>query len=120
MTTTTETLGLTAGEAGRDAGMAQAEHAADPRVILLIDKAIAEANASGKRWSANTIRDQFAVTSQGLVGARVRAATQRRPREMKHVDWIPSNLKSTRHHEIKVWVGIVRAPASTPAQEKTP
>lgn len=108
----------TPGEVARDAGMAQAEHGADPRVILLIDQAIADANASGKRWSANDIRQRVTTTSQGLVGARVRAAAQRRPREMKHVGWVPSDLPSTRHHEIKVWVGIVRAPAG-PAQENS-
>jgi len=107
---------IAAAKAARDAGMAQAEQAADPRVILAIDAAIAEANESGERWSANTIRDKFPVSASGLVGARVRAATQRRPREMKHVGWTPSTLRSTRHHEIKVWVGI---PADEQDQEPT-
>lgn len=121
MTTTTaprtRAEALASAAAARDEGMAQADQGADPRVILMIDAAIARANASGKRWSANTIRNQFSVSSQGLVGARVRAAAQRRPREMKCVDTEPSTLKSTRHHDIKVWVGIVRTPADTDQEQ---
>ena len=92
-----------------EAGMRQAENAADPRVILAIDAAIDRANASGEPWSANDIRDQFPTTqSKGLVGGRVRAAAQRRPVEMEAVGRVPSNLDSTHGHEIKVWRGVAR------------
>ena len=90
----------------RDEGIATAENAADPRVALAIDAAIERANKRGRRWSANDIRDQFPVANQGLVGARVRAAAQRRPAEMVAVGRTPSTLESTHHHEIKVWLGI--------------
>ena len=92
-------------EALRDAGMAQAEQAADPRVILAIDAEIAKANAAGERWSANTIRERLPVSSRGLVGSRVKAASQRRPREMVAIDREPSTLSSTHKAEIKVWIG---------------
>lgn len=93
-------------EALRDAGMQQAENHADPRVILAIDAAIERANASGRPWSANDIRDEMPTTeSKGLVGARVRAAAARRPRVMDCVDREPSDLPSTHKAEVKVWVG---------------
>lgn len=101
---------IAAARAARDAGMAVAEYAADPRTILAIDAAIDRANASGRRWSANDIREEFpTLDSTGLVGSRVRAAAQRRPREMRCVDTTPSTLKSTHAHDIKVWVGIPAA-----------
>lgn len=92
--------------AARDEGMAAARHVADPRVILMIDEAIAKANASGDAWSANDIRDQFAVTSQGLVGDRVNAAANRRPVEMRKIGTTRSLLKSTHNKPIAVWVGV--------------
>lgn len=109
MTTTTQSRRAeeyAVAEAARDEGIATAENAADPRVMLAIDKAIADANASGKAWSANDIRDQFPVSSQGLVGARVRAAAQRRPAEMTQIGTIRSNLKSTHTKPIAVWKGL--------------
>ena len=94
-------------EALRDAGMAQAEAAADPRVILAIDAEIAKANAAGERWSANTIRERLPVSHGPLVGARVRAAATRRPREMVRVGYVPSSLASTHAHPIAEWIGAV-------------
>lgn len=91
----------------RDAGMAQAERAADPRLIVMIDELIAEANASGRPWSANDIRDRVPVVGRGLVGARVRAASMRKPAEMKRVGGVRSNLASTHAKEIAVWRGVV-------------
>ena len=96
-------------EALRDAGMAQTENAADPRVILAIDAAIDRFNASGRPWSANDLRDELPVSHGPLVGARVRAAAARRPVEMVCVGRVPSNLKSTHAHEIKVWIGAEHA-----------
>ena len=93
-------------EALRDAGMAAAENAADPRIILAIDAAIERANASGRPWSANDIRDELPVSHAGLVGARVRAAATRRPVEMVRVGYVPSSLPSTHAHPIAVWVGV--------------
>lgn len=102
----TDAEAVEAAEQARDEGMEAATNAADPRVILTIDKLIAKANASGKRWSANDIRKQLPVSSQGLVGARVRAASMRRPIEMVQVDVTPSTLKSTHKKPIAVWVGV--------------
>jgi hypothetical protein len=95
---------LLAAEQGRDAGMSQTEEHADPRVIIAIDAAIDRANASGEAWSANTIRDQF-PTAGPLIGARVRAAATRRPREMVRIGYVPSDLPSTHCHPIALWVG---------------
>ena len=92
----------------RDAGIAQAEQATDPRVTLTIDAAIEDAIASGRRFSANNIRDKFPVCDQHLVGGRMRAyATKRVDGQplMVCVGRTPSTLASTHAHEIKVWLG---------------
>ena len=97
--------------AGRDAGMQAAEDHADPRVILAIDAAIDDLNASGKPWSANDLRE-IAPTAGPLIGARVRAAATRRPREMVRVGYVPSDLPSTHAHPIALWVGVAQEVAS--------
>lgn len=92
----------------RDAGMATAEQAADPRVIAAIDAAIEKAIASGRRFSTNHIRDQFPVASQGLVGARIRSYAGRKvdgERLMVRVAYEASTLPNTHHHPIAVWIG---------------
>lgn len=99
----------TAPTALRDAGMAAAEAAADPRVLLTVDKVIADAIASREPFSANTIRERLPVTSQGLVGARMNAASMRRPVEMVAVGEEPSNLPSTHGKPIAVWVAVCDA-----------
>jgi hypothetical protein len=96
---------LTAAEQGRDKGMQQAEDHADPRVIASIDAAIDELNASGQQWSANDLR-KVAPTAGPLIGARVRAAATRRPREMVRVGYVPSDLPSTHAHPIALWKGV--------------
>lgn len=99
---------VAAARAARDDGMAEAEHAADPRVILAINAAIEAAIASGRRFSANTIRDKFPVSDEHLVGTRFQAYTQKRVDGhplMVRVGYEASTLKSTRAHEIKVWLG---------------
>jgi hypothetical protein len=98
---------MTAGDDLRDQGMQQAEEHADPRVILAIDAAIARANATGNPWTVNDIREQFPVSSSGLVGARVRAAALRRPVEMEQTGRFPkSNLPSTRSARVAEWRGV--------------
>lgn len=97
---------MTTPEALRDEGMAAAENAADPRVILAIDAAIERAIESGQRFSVNDIRDQFpTVTSTGLVGDRFSRMAKRRPRRMIAVGREPSTLPSTHAAEVKVWIG---------------
>jgi hypothetical protein len=96
---------IAAAEAARDAGMALVEEHADPRAILHIDAVIGRWNASGRIWSANDIRDELPVADEHLVGARVRAASQRRPREMYPVGYTPSTLLSTHAHPIRTWQG---------------
>lgn len=101
-------MSSTAGEALRDEGMEQVEGAADPRLILMIDAKIQDAIDSGRQFSANTIRDQFPVAHSNLAGARMRAFTSKRVDGhpvMVRVGYTPSTLPSTRHHEIKVWLG---------------
>lgn len=89
----------------RDQGIAATEHAADPRLMLMVDAKIAELNASGRPWSANDLRDMLPVVAGPLVGARVRAAATRRPVEMERVGYEPSSLRSTHAHPIAVWRG---------------
>lgn len=95
-------------DADRDEGIAQVENGSDPRVMLAIDAAIQAAIDSGRRFSANDIRDQFPVADEHLAGARFRAWTLKRVDGhplMVRVGWTTSTLKSTRSHEIKVWLG---------------
>ena len=89
----------------RDTGMAAVEAAADPRVIAIIDKHIADMNASGRPWSANDLRDRLPTCDHHLIGARVRAAAMRRPLEQERVGYVPSSLPSTHGHPIAVWLG---------------
>lgn len=98
MTTTPEAL--------RDQGMDQATDHSDPRLVLMIDSLIAEHNATGTPWSANDIRDRVPTVGQGLVGARVKAAFMRRPREMRQVGWTRSSLRSTHAKPIAKWQGV--------------
>ena len=97
---------MSAAEQLRDEGMAATTHAADPRLILAVDKAIAEFNATGMPWSANDLRDALPVVAGPLIGARVRAAALRKPTEMVKVGLTPSSLRSTHAKEVAVWVGI--------------
>lgn len=93
----------------RDQGMELATCAADSRVVAIIDEKIHAAIDSGRRFSANTIRDSLpTVTSQGLVGGRIRSyATKRVDGNpvMKRVGYEPSTLASTHGHPIAVWLG---------------
>ena len=94
--------------AQRDAGIEKVEAAADPRVILMIDAEVQKAIDSGRRFSANDIRDKFPVADEHLVGARIRSFAARRVDGhpvMVRVGLTPSTLASTHHHEIKVWLG---------------
>lgn len=95
-------------EQGKTDGMEQAELHADPRIAAGIDLAIEKAIESGRRFSANTIRDQTAASGQGLVGSRFNSYVNRRVDGhplMVHVGWTKSNLPSTHNHDIKVWLG---------------
>lgn len=93
-----------AGERLRREGQAQAEYAADPRVVAIIDGLIAALNATGDEWSANTCRDLLpTVASRGLIGARVDAARKRG--EMVACGWVKSTLASTRGKPVTVWRG---------------
>ena len=95
----------TLAEIARDEGMATATHAADPRLVLMIDDLIAEHNATGKPWSANDIRDLVPAVGQGLVGARVKSASMRKDSGMAFVGWTRSSLRSTHAKPIAVWRG---------------
>lgn len=94
----------------RDEGMATVENGTDPRLILAVDAVIAEFNASGAEWSANTLRDRLPVVPPALIGARVKAATMRRPLEMRRVGWVLSDLPSTKSKPIGVYRGARHAP----------
>lgn len=97
---------MTSGYALRDTGHATTTHAADPRLVLTVDKVIADANATGKRWTADDIRDALPVVAGPLVGARIRAAALRKPHEMRKVGMKPSALLSARRAYVAVWIGV--------------
>lgn len=97
---------VTAAVAAGDDGMQQATDAADPRLVLTIDKAIADANASGEIWSSNTIRDQLPAVRPQLVGARIKAASMRSPQEMVAVGRERSTLLSTHGAFVTRWKGV--------------
>lgn len=90
--------------AAADEGMTLASDAADTRLRLAVDKAIADAIESGEVWSSNTIRDRLPTVSPGLVGARVDAARKRG--EIRCVGQERSTLKSTRGKPVHTWVGV--------------
>jgi hypothetical protein len=96
---------MTTPAALRDLGHALTTEHADPRLVLAVDRAIAAANASGSRWSANSIRDALPIVAGPLVGARIRAAAMRKPTEMRRVGMTRSSLLSTRSAWIAVWQG---------------
>lgn len=93
-------------ESLRDAGMAQAENATDPRLMLMVDDVIARFAATGMPFSANDIRDALPVVAGPLVGARVKAASMRRPQEIRPVGRTRSSLRSTHAKDITVWQGV--------------
>lgn len=95
---------MTTATQARDAGMADAENAADPRLILAIDKVIAEAIASGEPFSANSIRDRMPTVRPGLIGARVKAASMRKEPKLTKVGEDTSTLRSTHAKPVAVWV----------------
>jgi hypothetical protein len=95
MTTTPEAL--------RDAGIATRENAADPRLILAVDAVIARWVESGRRFSANEIRDEVPTLAADLVGPRLRAASMRKPTEIVKVGEVRSSLLSTHAKPIAVW-----------------
>lgn len=97
---------MTTSYALRDSGHACTTAAADPRLVLAVDRVIAEANASGKRWTADDIRDQLPVVAGPLVGARIRAAALRKPVEMRKVGMRPSDLRSARRAYVAIWQGV--------------
>jgi hypothetical protein len=87
----------------RDAGIAARENAADPRLILAVDAVIEKWTASGRRFSANEIRDEVPTLAVDLVGGRLRAASMRKPTELVKVGEVGSSLLSTHAKKIAVW-----------------
>lgn len=97
---------VTAAVAAGDEGMQQATDAEDHRMVLTLDKAIAEANASGEVWSSNTLRDRFPAVNPKVLGARIKAASMRTPREMVAVGRERSTLLSTHGAFVTRWQGV--------------
>lgn len=91
--------------AGED-GMQHATDAEDPRLILVLDQAIADANASGEVWSSNTLRERFPAVNPKVLGARIKAASMRSPREMVAVGRERSTLLSTHGAFVCQWRGV--------------
>lgn len=89
----------------RDEGMAIVENGTDPRLILTVDAVIAEFNEAGHDWSANDLRDRLPVIAPALIGARMKAATMRKPLEMRRVGWVLSDLPSTKSKPIGIYRG---------------
>jgi predicted house-cleaning NTP pyrophosphatase (Maf/HAM1 superfamily) len=95
-----------AARTARDEAMQAASDHTDARLVLTVDKVIADLNASGKPWSVNDARDALPVACSGLVGARVKAASMRRPVEMVKVGEEPSTLRSTHAKGVARWIGV--------------
>lgn len=87
----------------RDTALAAQEHAADPHLILAVDAVIERWIASGRRFSANEIRDEVSTAASDLVGGRLRAASMRRPVGLVKVGEVKSSLLSTHAKPIAVW-----------------
>lgn len=94
---------IAAAEAARDQGMTTATNAADARLVLTVDKVIAEAIESGQPFSSNTIRDRMPTVRPGLIGARIKAASMRKEPRLVCVGEEPSTLKSTHAKPVKRW-----------------
>jgi hypothetical protein len=90
-------------EQARDAGITTRENHSDPRLILAVDKVIARWVESGRRFSANEIRDEVPTLAADLVGPRLRAASMRKPTEIVKVGEVKSSLLSTHAKPIAVW-----------------
>ncbi|WP_300680690.1 hypothetical protein [Nocardioides sp.] len=106
---------LAAARQARDTGIDNAALAADSRVKALVDKTIEDAIASGKPFSANTIRDRLPAGNHGLVGSRFRSYSMRKENGiplMVLVGEEPSRLESTHLKNIGVWQAHAAAPAS--------
>jgi hypothetical protein len=97
---------VSAPQLAAEQGMDAATYAADMRIVGIIDGLIAVANASGRPWSANDIRDQFPTCEPGLIGSRINAAFMRRPVEMEKVGEVKSSLVGTHNKKIARWCGV--------------
>lgn len=97
---------VAAARTARDESMQAASDAADVRLVLTVDKVIAEAIASGQPFSSNTIRDRMPTVRPGLIGSRIKAASMRRPVEMVKVGEEPSTLRSTHAKSVCQWIGV--------------
>lgn len=95
MTTTPEAL--------RDAGIAAAENATDPRWIIIVDSIIETAATTGNRFSADDIREHVPITALHLVGGRIRSFLMRK--EIVMVGEVRSTWPATHHKKIGVYVG---------------
>lgn len=91
-------------EAARDEALAAQLHHADPRLVLAVDAVIERWAKSGRRFSANEIRDEVPTAAVGLVGGRLRAASMRKPAEIVAVGEVKSSLLSTHAKPIKCWL----------------
>ena len=89
--------------AARDEGMDAATNAADMRIVLAVDKVIADAIESGEPFSSNSIRHRMPTVRPGLIGARIKAASMRKEPRLVRVGEEPSTLKSTHAKPVAVW-----------------
>lgn len=100
MTTDTHVAeAIAAGERGMEAAT---DHA-DARLVLAVDKVIAEAIEAGEPFSSNTIRDRMPTVRPGLVGARIKAASMRSEPRLVKVGEEPSTLRSTHAKPVGIW-----------------
>lgn len=90
-------------EAARDEALAAQEQHADPRLLLAVDAVIERWAKSGRRFSANEIRDEVPTLASKYVGNRLRAAYMRK--ELIPVGKVRSTLRSTHAKELLTYVG---------------
>lgn len=87
----------------RDEEMALVEAASDEMARAVVDQAITLYAASGRPFSANSLRDLLPDVRPALLGARFYAAARRGL--IRRIGYEQSTLRSTRRHPIAVWVG---------------
>ena len=90
--------------ARKSSGIAATTDAASADDKARIDAAIRRWAATGREFSANDLRSEFAGVSGPVVGGRFNAAAKRgliRDTGRR----VPSTLASTNGHEVRLWVG---------------
>lgn len=95
---------LELGQALRDEGMRVVTEASDEQDRAVIDQAIRAMIERGRPFSANDVRPLLPPgIRSGLIGARFMLASRRK--QIRKVNWVPSDDPGTHAHPIALWIG---------------